>query len=168
MVQWMAAGQDATKPGPTGEDAVLTVLDPRDYPNQNVLAQAIRRQLADNHAVAITSVTGPEYTWDPESLCLLFGCVPNDYSTDVEWQSAYSSFGVCVIVVTQFYIGALGRLRYFDGGMQNIHLLHNMGKFGTFVEQLENPADTVNLLDFPVEDGWSPDVIRYVKLILRY
>lgn len=83
----MAAGQDATKPGPHGEKAVLTVLNPKDFPNTNVLAQEIRRQLADNHPVAVTSMTPPDYTWDPYKLGVLFGCEPGDLTTDVEWQS---------------------------------------------------------------------------------
>lgn len=50
--------------------------------------------------------------------------------------------------------------------MKRIELLHKKGTFGNFVEELDNLADTINLLDFPVEDGYAPDLIKYVKFIL--
>lgn len=47
-----------------------------------------------------------------------------------------------------------------DSKLRRLEFLHKAGTFQQFLDALEDPNDVVNLLDFPVEDGYAPDIIK--------
>lgn len=57
-------------------------------------------------------------------------------------------------------VGARGRLEVYNQTTPNLSSVHVDGVFEDLANNITIPTDTYNLLDFPNEDGWRPELIE--------
>lgn len=172
MVRRMANSTEATQPGPNNEQPAVVVIDLPDHPVWPDIARQVKAHLAWNQAVLFMDFPGgPQHQWNPEQIGLLLGTSENDLTTNVMWQCTYFLLSTTLSILTlhtfTYFLAAVKRDRYLRGLTEDSVEIFSHGEVSEFLASISNEGmDAFNLLDFPVEHGWNPALIKYVVCFL--